>query len=246
MIPTFRNFSISSKRLSIKHIPSKEISNELCKILWNVRLLNVNLNPNVSHEKDFQDFQKYICDHSTTVATFWDPKQELQGFYGVNVRKSSFDGKLYQQVYIEYGYMNKEYRRRPEMNISILLIGLKILWTGIGRTIYAVGVAYPSSYIKIKSAVDVYTLHGEISRSHKEILNRFLAEHCSDSFDSQKKLVKMRTLPHPVPVNSPKMQQMFSEYESLNQLWRDGYGLPLVFDGNISNFFQYLIRKLFS
>lgn len=239
--------SFLSKRLVIKHFSSHEISEKMCRNMWEVRLQSINLNPNVPPEKDYEAFRSFFLDSNTTAATLWNSNGELQGFYGWNLKTSNFQGMTYKRMYMEYGFMNKEYRGRPELNICILISGLKILWDGFGFPIFAVGVCYPSSYIKFRSAFQVFTFKSSnISEQHSSILQSFMNDYYEDTYDCSKKLVKMRTVPHPLHIRSHHVQSMIHEYLELNPIWKDGYGMPIIFDMNITTFYRYFKGKIAS
>ena len=156
-------------------------------------------------------------------STFWDSNNMLQGFYACHIKECSFQGKTYQRAFLDYSFMNKEYRGGQEMNFAIFLTGLKILWLGLGSQKFGVGVAYPSTYLKFCSVLNVYTFNTPgISSYHEAILTDFVQDYFEDSFDANKKLVKMRTLPHPFHVKNPTTQKFIEYYEDINPYWKEG------------------------
>jgi hypothetical protein len=235
-----------SKRLHTKKYQSFEVTPDLCRNLWQCRLKNIDLDPKVDPDTDFIEFQKYFKDPNTSVATFWDKEGKLQGFYGMNIVKMNHGKKPFVRVWFEYTFMNTEFRRRPELNISSGIEAFKTIVTNFGIPIVGVSVAYPNVFIKMKqNHPNIVTLKSEkLLPMHEHVLKGLITDYFQEYYDQENKIVKMRTLPHEVKVKGKKMQENLDEYTKLNPKWKEGYALPILFEGNLKVLLWYIKRRL--
>jgi hypothetical protein len=219
--------------LRIRYIRPSGITSELCRKLWDLRLRNIRLRPDVNPEDDYRSFEKYFTD-GTTAVTFWDSAGELQGFYGWNQKRLRIEEQDFLRVVAEYVFMNPEYRGGPEFAFSGIPLATPLLFKYPRASKVIVGVGYPATYISCKlSAPRVVTLQSPaITSGERKLLEDFAAEQGGDGFDRASGVVRMRTVPI-VPRQSSSREAVraaLAEYEAQNPRWKEGYGLPTLVD----------------
>lgn len=219
--------------LRLRLIPPDAITPALCRQMWQLRLQNIRLRPEVDPEDDYAAFAAYFHGGATAV-TFWDAAGALQGFHGWSLTQREVLGQRFSRVVAEYAFFNQGHRGGPELVLAALRLATPLLLRDRRRRKVVVGVAYPGTYVSARlMAARLVSLRGpEITPAERLLLEEFAAEHGGAGFDRAAGVVRMRTVPILQDRTSRRapVRAALAEFEQLNPRWREGYGLPILID----------------
>lgn len=218
--------------LGIRHLRAADAKEPLFEELWRLRRSLINLKPEVTPEADYAAFRSYFADPDTQVQLYCTADGAIQGFFAWHLRPSE---ELSAPVAVadgEYYFVKPAFRD----HIVKIRVAAECVARVVARCrrprLVLVGVAYPTSCIaaarfsrRVRCPMDP-----DIEPWERRVLLRVTEELCGASFDQERGVVRMRTIPAEAR-RTPRSglgRETLAWYESHNPRWTEGWGLPVM------------------
>lgn len=219
--------------------PAGTLDEDTIRSLWALRLRNIDLRPEVDPDVDYRKFRSYFGGDAR-VLLIHDARSEIRGFYAFHHRVLALDGTARLVAHVEYGFVDAGHRGSLAARLGAMRAVAGILARHPLLEKVAVFVAYPTSTVAMARYARRISAPGDpgLTGWRREALEAYLREVVGSEYDAEAGLVRMRTRPT-VALHVPRSErgrQALAWYEARNPRWREGYGLPLLVEGDARSF----------
>lgn len=218
--------------LHIRHVHARDEGEPLFIELWELRRRLITVKPETTMEADYSAFRSFFTGADAQISLICARDGAIQGFLGWHTRLLDVPGG--RMVIIDSDYFFVKASLRGHVVMAETALGCFVRSAAHYRQIRVaiVGHGYPSSVLsgaRFSSRVR-FPQDADVAAWEQEAMSQFCERYCGESFDRERGLVNMRTIPAE-PRRTPRSAQareVFARFESHNPRWPEGWGLPYV------------------
>jgi hypothetical protein len=218
--------------LHLRVLRAEEADEALFVSLWQLRRSLVDLKPGVGDDEDFASFRSFFRGKEARISMIAERSGAIAGFLGWHVRLLRAPGA--EVVIIDSDY----YFVKPSLRGHVVLSGVILdcfarAAIRFGKARFAIaGHGYPASVLSGARFSDRvrFPKDSDLEPWELEAMHAFADRFCGESFDRQKGIVTMRTIPKEPrkPPRSAKGRELLARFESYDPHWPEGFGLPYL------------------
>jgi hypothetical protein len=218
--------------LHIRSMRAGEAEERLFIELWTLRRSLIDMKPEVGDEADYAAFRSFFAGDEARISLICGRDSEICGFLGWHARPVEVPGA--RMVIIDSDY----YFVQPSLRGHVVLVGLALdcYVRGAARHLRPraaiVGHGYPSSVLSGARFSDRvrFPRDEDVEPWEREAMRQFAERYCGESYDRERCLVRMRTIPaepRRLP-RSPGARDLLARFERHDPRWAEGWGLPYI------------------
>jgi hypothetical protein len=197
--------------------------------LFELRRTLIDLRADVRIEDDFASFRLFLKGDGARVTLMRQTDGTIAGFLGWYAREASIPKGRIVAIDCDYFFMKSSFRGHFMMSALAFDCYARGARQFRNTRVAIVGHGYPASVLSGGRYSDrVRFLQDPDATSwEREMMYSFADRFCPQSFDRDKGIVRMRTVPkesRKVP-RSAKAREILARYEAYNANWPDGFGL---------------------
>jgi hypothetical protein len=232
--------------LRTQRIRAAEAPEALLEELWRLRLSVIDLRPEVTREADYAAFRSFF-DGDVEILVHRTADGHAQGFYGWRADRIETPVGPRILVEMEYGFIKPAFRSHAALLMGLAGLVLRVTARHRSSKCVFIGAGYATGLLSLARIAHriVCLKDAEIERWERELLCHFLDSHFADTFDRERGLVRMRTLPKEVrrEPRTPEGRAWLAWYESHNPHWTEGWGLPVLIHIDLRAFVAGVVRQ---
>ncbi len=211
-------------------LPSTEVSEELLREIWRLRLEMLTLTR--SEAQDWDEFQQAVVGPNRFVFVFVDPQGKAQGFFTIAMLPVDVGRRRLLLMFSKFFYFRRAYRGHPKTILAPWrLVPVALRRFGL-RSLHFVTTAYPQSYVSLtRTSGRTWSLRDSGTPAWaRQALVAFAEAFYPNSFDRERGVVQGANVADGESLpRSAESRRLAAHYEALNPDWRAGVTLPILF-----------------
>lgn len=219
----------TKKQLRVSIVEGANAGDTLLREMWRLRLDFLNLT--IPEAEDWRKFSGFCTRPNTLLINFFDEAGGLQGYFTFSFNPVEHENRKALLIHSKYYYVRPAYRGHSKITSAAWRL-LPGIFRRFGlRRIYFVAFSFPTSFVSLSRTFGrVLTVQDEQTPAwEKTILENFARSLTNQDWDEQRKLIVNQNVPigEDRPV-TPSVQQLHSQYLSINPDWMSGISLPIM------------------
>jgi hypothetical protein len=219
-------------RIHLDTLVAAQVDSAVLMELFELRRGLVDLRPDVRIEDDFESFRLFLTSDGAQVSLMRGSDDTIAGFLGWYAREVHIpDGRIV-AVDCDYFFMKSSLRGHFMMSALAFDCYARGALAFRNPRVAIVGHGYPSSVLsggKFSDRVR-FLQDADATSWERKMMHSFVDRFCPQSFDQDKGIVRMRTIPkesRKLP-HSTKSRETLARFEAYNPNWAAGFGLPYL------------------
>lgn len=218
--------------LRVRTIRAADATAPLLRELWELRRELIDVQPGVALDDDYASFCSFFAGPDARISLIVSRAGRIEGFLGWHVRALRVAGRRHAIIDSDYFFVRVALRGHVVMTALALHCFAGALLHAQALRLSIAGHGYPASVLSGARFASRVCFPGDpgLADWERAAMAHFVSRFCGASYDPERGLVRMRTLPHPPPrrSRSPALRSLLARFESYNPRWSEGYGLPYL------------------